>query len=185
MGQNFTPFATARLRARESVDVRTRPARPGPSHEPPVRRPLPLFAPRPSAGRLPPTSVNSNAGHAHHAVFALQSASLCYAASKFFAVSTAGTAALGNEFYPARGWVEDNMNRRDRELLDRQMSRIQSQPRRDGVLILGMVGVFIAGLTAGSLLFTFGSNPSTPTASDDGRTALAFFLNGTGKTTRQ
>ena len=69
----------------------------------------------------------------------------CYAASKFFAVSTAGTAALGNEFYPARGWVEDNMNRRDRELLDRQMSRIQSQPRRDGVLILGMVGVFIAG----------------------------------------
>jgi hypothetical protein len=117
--------------------------------------------------------------------FALQSASLCYAASKFFAVSTAGTAALGNEFYPARGWVEDNMNRRDRELLDRQMSRIQSQPRRDGVLILGMVGVFIAGLTAGSLLFTFGSNSSTPTASDDGRTALAFFLNGTGNTTRQ
>jgi hypothetical protein len=111
--------------------------------------------------------------------------SLCYAASKFFAVSTAGTAALGNEFYPARGWVEDNMNRRDRELLDRQMSRIQSQPRRDGVLILGMVGVFIAGLTAGSLLFTLGSNPSTPTASDDGRTALAFFLNGTGNTTRQ
>ena len=40
------------------------------------------------------------------------------------------------------------------------MSRMQSQPRRDGVLILGMVGVFIAGLTAGSLLFTFGSNPS-------------------------
>ena len=96
----------------------------------------------------------------------------------FFAVSTAGTAALGNEFYPARGWVEDSMNRLDRELLDRQMSRIQSQPRRDGVLILGMVGVFIAGLTAGSLL-------STPTASDDGRTALAFFLNGTGNTTRQ
>jgi hypothetical protein len=77
------------------------------------------------------------------------------------------------------------MNRRDRELLDRQMSRIQSQQRRDSVLILGMVGVFIAGLTAGSLLFTFGSNPPTPTASDDGRTALAFFLNGTGKTTRQ
>jgi hypothetical protein len=103
----------------------------------------------------------------------------------FFAASTAGTAALGNEFYPARGWVEDNMNRRDRELLDRQMKHIQSQPRRDGVLILGMVGVFIAGLTAGGSLFTFGSNPLTPTASDDGRTALAFFLNGIGNTTRQ
>ena len=76
------------------------------------------------------------------------------------------------------------MNRRDGELLDSQMSRIQSQPPRC-VLILGMVGVFIAGLTAGSLLFTFGSNSSTPTASDDGRTALAFFLNGTGNTTRQ
>jgi hypothetical protein len=75
------------------------------------------------------------------------------------------------------------MNRRDRELLDRQMKHIQSQPRRDGVSILGMVGVFIAGLTAGGLLFTFGSNPSTPT--DDGRTALAFFLNGIGNTTRQ
>ena len=102
-----------------------------------------------------------------------------------FLRSTAGTVALGNEFYPARGWGEDNMNGRNRELLDRQMSRIQSQPRRDGALILGMVGVFMAGLTAGSLLFTFGSNPSTPTASDDGRTALAFFLNGTGNTTRQ
>src|SRR6266568_3962467 len=88
--------------------------------------------------------------------------------SKFFAVFTAGTAGRGNEFYPARGWVEDNMNRRDRELLDRQMSRIQIPPRRDGVSILAMVGVFIAGLTAGGLLFTFGSNPSTPTASDDG-----------------
>ncbi len=75
------------------------------------------------------------------------------------------------------------MNSRDRELLDRQMSRIQIPPRRGGEWILAMV--FIAGLTAGGLLFTFGSKPSTPTASDDGRTALAFFLNGTGNTTRQ
>jgi hypothetical protein len=40
------------------------------------------------------------------------------------------------------------MNRHDRELLDRQMSRFQLPPRRDGALILAMVGVFIAGLTA-------------------------------------
>ena len=103
----------------------------------------------------------------------------------FFAVSTAGTAALGNEFYPARGWVEDNMNRHDRELLDRQMSRFQLSPRRDGVLILAMVGVFIAGLTSGGLLFTFVNTPSTTTASDDGTTALAFLLNGTGSPSRQ
>jgi hypothetical protein len=77
------------------------------------------------------------------------------------------------------------MNLHDRELLDRQMSRFQLPPRRDGVLILSMVGVFIAGLTAGGLLITFGSNPSTQSASSDGKTALAFFLNGTGNITRQ
>jgi hypothetical protein len=77
------------------------------------------------------------------------------------------------------------MNRHDRELLDRQMSRRQTAPRRDGILILVMTGVFIAGLTAGGLLLTFGSKPPTSTALDDGRTALAFLLNGTANTTRQ
>ena len=77
------------------------------------------------------------------------------------------------------------MNRHDRELLDRQMSHLQPATRRDGMLILAMAGVFIAGLTVGGLIFTFGSNPSTSTASDDGRTALAFLLNGTAKTARQ
>jgi hypothetical protein len=77
------------------------------------------------------------------------------------------------------------MDSRDRELLNRQMSRFQPSPRRDGVLIVAMVGVFLAGLIAGGLLFPFGSNPSTPTASNDGKTALAFLLNGTGKTTQQ
>jgi hypothetical protein len=38
------------------------------------------------------------------------------------------------------------------------MGRFQLPPRRDGVLILAMVGVFIAGLTAGGLLFTFGND---------------------------
>jgi hypothetical protein len=88
-------------------------------------------------------------------------------------------------FLKMSGWIEDDMNRHDRELLDRQMSRFQLPPRRDGALILAMVGVFIAGLTAGGLLFTFGNAPSTPTGSDDGRTALAFLLNGTGSPSRQ
>jgi hypothetical protein len=77
------------------------------------------------------------------------------------------------------------MNRHDCELLDRQMSHLQPATRLDGILILAMVGVFIAGLTVGGLIFTFASNPSTSTASDDGRTALAFLLNGTAKTARQ
>ena len=88
-------------------------------------------------------------------------------------------------FLKMSGWIEDDINCHDRELLDRQMSRFQLPPRRDGALILAMVGVFIAGLTAGGLLFTFGNAPSTPTASDDGRTALAFLLNGTGSPSRQ
>jgi hypothetical protein len=53
------------------------------------------------------------------------------------------------------------------------------------MLILVMAGAFIAGLTAGGLLFTFGNKPSTTTALDDGRTALAFLLNGTANTARQ
>jgi hypothetical protein len=77
------------------------------------------------------------------------------------------------------------MNRHDRELLARQMSHLQPAPRGDGLMTLVMAGVFITGLTAGGLLFTFGSKPSTPTALDDGRTALAFSLNGSANTARQ
>ena len=83
------------------------------------------------------------------------------------------------------GWLEDNMNGHDRELLDKQMSRLQPAPRRDGMLILIMTSVFIAGLTAGGLLFTFGSKPSASTALVVGKTALAFLLNGTANTARE
>ena len=77
------------------------------------------------------------------------------------------------------------MNRHDRELLNKQMSHLQPAPRRDGMLMLVMASVFIAGLTAGGLLFTVGSKPSPSTALDDGRTALAFLLNGTANTEPQ
>ena len=77
------------------------------------------------------------------------------------------------------------MNRHDRELLDRQMSHLQPAPRRAGMLIFIMASVFIAGVTAGGLLFTSGNRPSMPTALDDGRTALAFLLNGTANAARQ
>jgi hypothetical protein len=52
------------------------------------------------------------------------------------------------------GWLEDDMNRHDRELLNKQMSHLQPAPRRDGMLMLVMASVFIAGLTAGGLPFS-------------------------------
>jgi hypothetical protein len=42
--------------------------------------------------------------------------------------------------------------------------------------MIALIGVFIAGLTAGGLLFALRS-PATSPASDDGRTALAFLMN--------
>jgi len=71
------------------------------------------------------------------------------------------------------------MNRRERRLLQRRMSHILPPSWDNGVAMIALVGVFIAGLTTGGLLFAFRDNPPTPTAADEGRTALAFFLNGT------
>jgi hypothetical protein len=77
------------------------------------------------------------------------------------------------------------MDRRNREVLNRRMSHFQHAPRQDGIAIMAIVGVFLVGLTTGGLLFPFGSSPPTPTSFDSGKAALAFFLNGTGDTTRQ
>jgi hypothetical protein len=59
--------------------------------------------------------------------------------------------------------------------------RFQPPSRRDGLMILAIVGVFLAGMTAGGFLFAaYRGQPTVQTASsDDGKTALAFFLNGT------
>jgi hypothetical protein len=65
----------------------------------------------------------------------------------------------------------------DQELLNEQLQRLQLPLRRDGVMILTIVGAFVAGMAAGGLLFARGSGAQT--ASSDGKTALAFFLNGT------
>lgn len=70
------------------------------------------------------------------------------------------------------------MNRRDRELLDRQLKRLQPLPPRNGIIMLTIVGVYIAGMSVGSFLFAFGSQAGVQNASNDGTTALAFLLNG-------
>jgi hypothetical protein len=74
------------------------------------------------------------------------------------------------------------MERPDREYLNNQSSRKQDQSLRDAALILGVLTVFIVGLIAGGLLFAFGGNASRPKNFDDGKTALALFLNGIANT---
>ena len=61
----------------------------------------------------------------------------------------------------------------------KQLKRLQRSPRRDGPLMLAIVGVFFAGMTAGGLIFAYESHAPTQTASSNGKTALAFFFNGT------
>lgn len=51
------------------------------------------------------------------------------------------------------------MNRRDQELLDKQLHAIYVPPRNDGVLMLAVVAVFLAGITLGSFLFAYTSEP--------------------------
>jgi hypothetical protein len=69
------------------------------------------------------------------------------------------------------------MNRRDQELLDRQIRRFQPSPNPAGLMMLIVAGAFFVGMIAGSILFP--SQQPVQSASTDGRTALAFLLNGT------
>jgi hypothetical protein len=69
------------------------------------------------------------------------------------------------------------MNRRDRELLSRQMRRFQPSPHPVGLMALILAGAFLVGMIAGSTIFT--SQQPVQTASTVGKTALAFLLNST------
>jgi hypothetical protein len=69
------------------------------------------------------------------------------------------------------------MSRRDRELLFRQMRRFQLSPYPVGLMVIILAGAFLLGLIAGSTIRA--SQQPMQTASTDGKTALAFFLNGT------
>jgi hypothetical protein len=85
-----------------------------------------------------------------------------------------------------RGFASFIWRTKNGELLDTQMKRFQPPSRRDGLMILAIVGVFLAGMTAGGFLFAaYRGQPTVQTASsDDGKTALAFFLNGTPNVAR-
>ena len=66
------------------------------------------------------------------------------------------------------------MNRRDRELLSRQMRRFQPSPHPVGLMMLILASAFLVGMIAGSTIFR--SQQPVQTASTDGKTALAFLL---------
>jgi hypothetical protein len=44
------------------------------------------------------------------------------------------------------------MNKRDQKLLDKQLRAVSPPSRHDGVVMIAIVGMFLAGMTFGSLL---------------------------------
>jgi hypothetical protein len=73
--------------------------------------------------------------------------------------------------YCWKGCVEeDDMDKRDWELLDKQIRSPQPAPPPNGVMITMLAGIFILGVTTGALLH---APASTPTAGD-GAAVLAF-----------
>jgi hypothetical protein len=64
------------------------------------------------------------------------------------------------------------MDRLDRELLDKQLRRLQPPRRNDGAMALVGVALFLAGMTLGSFLFAYKSQP-TRTAANDATSAFS------------
>jgi hypothetical protein len=58
------------------------------------------------------------------------------------------------------------MNRRDQELLDRQLSSLHLTPRNDGVMILAILAVFLVGMTVGGFLYAITDQPMRIAAND-------------------
>jgi hypothetical protein len=62
------------------------------------------------------------------------------------------------------------MNRRDQELLDKQLHGLSSAPRSDGILMLAILAVFFAGIAIGGFLYAYAEKPVQIAANDTVRT---------------
>ena len=58
------------------------------------------------------------------------------------------------------------MNRRDAELLDKQLHSVYVAPRSDGVLMLMILTVFFAGIALGGFLYAYAAEPLQVAAND-------------------
>ena len=58
------------------------------------------------------------------------------------------------------------MDQRDLELLDKQMRAINRAPRRDGMIIVTVLMVFLAGMSLGHLLAGPGTEPTRVAVND-------------------
>ena len=58
------------------------------------------------------------------------------------------------------------MTRHDQELLDKQLSRVDSRPP-EGVLMLAIATVFFAGMAVGGFLFAYTDQPPLRMAAND------------------
>jgi len=68
------------------------------------------------------------------------------------------------------------MDKRDWELLDKQIRSPQPETPPNGVMITMLAAIFILGVTTGALFFAPGSTPLA--TAGDGTAALAFFQIG-------
>jgi len=64
------------------------------------------------------------------------------------------------------------MNRREQELLAKQLRWLSPSPRSDGVMILGIVAAFVAGITLAGVLFAHESD-LVQTGSNDAMAAIS------------
>ncbi len=79
------------------------------------------------------------------------------------------------------------MDRRDQELLDKQLRHLELVPRNDGIVMLTLTSVFFAGMAIGGFLYAYTGAPLRAPAQHNQQLALneVPIFAPQGQTTRQ